>query len=146
MIFLASLLLQNQIGSKLIWNATKVWPWPCCTRMQVWCRWDQNCVRIDSKEWARTKRRSSPDKEKPNSCWVFPGFSPGKRTNSCFGKVFYCLLKEIENISKSDMIKVWQFLASNLMIMMPLLLLMMRIMKYGSTKSDWEMSGDGGEA
>ena len=34
------------------------------------------------------------------------------------------------------MIKVWQFLASNLMIMMPLLLLMTRKMKYGSTKSD----------
>ena len=73
--------------------------------MQVWCRWDQNCVRIDSKEWARTKSWSSPDKEKPNSCWVFPVFSPGKRTNSCFGKVFDWLLKKVENISKSDMIK-----------------------------------------
>ena len=34
------------------------------------------------------------------------------------------------------MIKFWQFLAPNLVITMPLLLLLMRKMKYGSTKSD----------
>ena len=45
-------------------------------------------------------------------------------------------LKKVENISKSDMIKFWQFLAPNLMIMMPLLLLVTRKMKYGCAKSD----------
>ena len=60
----------------------------CCNQMQLWREADQNCVRMQF--W--TKMKTRPDKEKPNSCWVFTGFSPSlwkkpaQQPNRCFDR------------------------------------------------------------
>ena len=60
----------------------------CCNQMQLWREADQNCVRMQF--W--TKMKTRPHKEKPNSCWVFTGFSPSlwkkpaQQPNRCFDR------------------------------------------------------------